>query len=377
MSGNTAAAPAAAASGASESGPERLAEKQERLRKVHQTFLNAKAIISPPAAAAAEEEEATVEDSPSYYFSTGFPTRGPDTDAAQRLIGEEPEKHPAPCSKPQWTGRSSGVYVCVLTTALVYLGCGMVFFALTEHWSASRAIYFVVLSFCTIGYGTVTPTHPDTRFAFACYSILGLVILGVAVAAGCRLVNRAAQTRTSGAGPLQWLDEQLGFTTRQLVLLWVAQILLLTIGTMFFKLNNSDNADVSWIDAFYLTVSTLTTNGAADVAIEEDTAHMWFCIFFVILCFPVTVITLVYIARLWFEQEDSSYLSKLSEQISANPEFLKSIDATSQESVTFHEFLVHTLRQMDRVDDKMLGKLHEIFLAANSDGTDVILLKHE
>lgn len=89
------------------------------------------------------------------------------------------------------------------------------------------------------------------------------------------------------------------------------------------------------------------------------------------------MITLVYIARLWFEQEDSSYLSKLSEQISANPEFLKSIDATSQESVTFHEFLVHTLRQMDRVDDKMLGKLHEIFLAANSDGTDVILLNHE
>ena len=65
----------------------------------------------------------------------------------------------------------------VLIYALVMIGIGAVLYHWLEGWSWLDAIYFVVITLTTIGYGDFAPTQPITKVITIIYALNGVILL--------------------------------------------------------------------------------------------------------------------------------------------------------------------------------------------------------
>jgi hypothetical protein len=65
----------------------------------------------------------------------------------------------------------------ILLYTFVIVGIGAVLYRWLEGWSWLDAIYFVVITLTTIGYGDLHPTTPATKIITIFYALNGIVIL--------------------------------------------------------------------------------------------------------------------------------------------------------------------------------------------------------
>lgn len=337
-----------------ETHTDRIADKQERLRQVHKKLL-------------AGEPKQDSDDS-RYHSSKNGPTRGPENDAAQRLINGATKA--APLVRDQ---RPASRMWVVWITLLAYTGCCILLFALTEHWTVLKATYFVVVSVTTVGYGIVTPVHDDTRLLFCFLSFTGLIILGLIGGICWNCISRAAIVRrprdhgSFRARTLVVIDSYIGYTARNFMLLCLLQLVLFLGGSLFFQ----SNSGISWTDAMYWTMNTLTTVGHGDVAIKENRGHMWFSIFFVIAGCAITGLCLIHLGVLWVELDDRAEMLEVKKK-GITPDMLHAIDSKGRGFVRQHEFLGHMLRELGRVDTATLEVINDMFESSDKKSSNVV-----
>ncbi len=65
----------------------------------------------------------------------------------------------------------------IFVYAIIIIGMGAVLYRWLEGWSWLDAIYFVVITLTTIGYGDLHPTLPITKVITIFYGINGIVII--------------------------------------------------------------------------------------------------------------------------------------------------------------------------------------------------------
>lgn len=61
--------------------------------------------------------------------------------------------------------------------AAVVIGVGAVLYHWLEGWSWLDAIYFVVITLTTIGYGDLSPTKPVTKIITIFYGLNGIILI--------------------------------------------------------------------------------------------------------------------------------------------------------------------------------------------------------
>ena len=82
----------------------------------------------------------------------------------------------------------------VLAFALLLLLCAVVV-AVAEEMSFRDAVYFVMITALTIGYGDITPVTPWGRVASVAAGVFGLLATGIVVAVAVRALTHAMQEK--------------------------------------------------------------------------------------------------------------------------------------------------------------------------------------
>jgi len=183
---------------------------------------------------------------------------------------------------------------------LVYFIVGVVYYSVAEDWGVGDCIYFAIVVLTTVGYGDLLPTTDRAKLFTCVYVILALVVAAFAVsdlldAATTYAAEKAAamkQSIQSEESPdLFALGKQAkARRLRQFIRSVMLFMLLLVIGTLFFGIAKDWDAGGAsgdkWVNSFYLSVITLSTEGFGDFSSTSPGEKVFNC-FFMLIGVPV------------------------------------------------------------------------------------------
>lgn len=202
------------------------------------------------------------------------------TAPAMAVISELDRRDPMPSPGPaSWTILRQGVVLLI-----IYLSLGVVIywlnrdkFSAVETHPVVDALYFCIVTMCTIGYGDITPNSTVTKMFSILFVLVGFGFIDILLSGMVGYVLdlqesyllKAAKDRSrrkDDAGSSYIIDVKKGrMRIRMKVGLALCVVVLcigIGIGVMHFVEN------LGWLDSFYLSVMSVTTVGYGDRAFE-------------------------------------------------------------------------------------------------------------
>lgn len=145
-------------------------------------------------------------------------------------------------------------------------------------WSFVDALYFVMTTLSTVGYGDLTVADGDARRFLMFYAVTGLMVFA-SFATVCQRTFSAASNRVVKATTrLRLSATRQKPSVRAHVLLYARA---LTLTCLFFGIHVSSACvfahleDWSFVTAFYHCIITATTIGYGDTTIKTDEGRLW------------------------------------------------------------------------------------------------------
>ncbi|CAN1292892.1 Two-pore potassium channel 5 [Linum perenne] len=187
---------------------------------------------------------------------------------------------------PQFPRPNSDSTTSIIRRALVllslYLFLGVVIYSLNrDHFSGTEthpvvdALYFCIVTMCTIGYGDIAPLTPITK-AFACvfvlfgFGFIDILLSGVVnyvLDLQERMILAGIQMGNSHHHPRNYIvDVEKGRMRIRLKVGLALGVVVLCVGMGALVLYSVE--DMDWIDSIYLAVMSVTTVGYGDRAFK-------------------------------------------------------------------------------------------------------------
>ncbi|EHA8590915.1 putative Two-pore potassium channel 5 [Cocos nucifera] len=191
--------------------------------------------------------------------------------------------HDPDSSKPPNFGSASSILKHSSILLLVYLSLGVLVYSINpqgfagvETHPAVDALYFCIVTLCTIGYGDIYPLTPATK-AFSCVFVLvGFGLIDVLLSGAVNYVLDVQEnlilegTRAgagAGAGAASYIfDAQKGRMRIRMKVALAIGVVLLCVGAGTLALYLVE--DLDWMDSLYLSVMSVTTVGYGDRAFK-------------------------------------------------------------------------------------------------------------
>jgi len=274
-----------------------------------------------------------------------------------------------------------GKYLYVIIGAFAtYLLVSAQIYVWLEGMSHSDAIYLCMITFTTIGYGDLVPTHALSKFFTCGFVFLNLLIVGqlldYVVEAVVEQRKKASQeylenvfdkeeSATDDERHNQWVSKEYMALYEALVRALSMISGTVAVGTLFFAFL-VDNHTI--VDAIYLSCMTVSTVGYGDVVPTNQYARIFGCFFAVG-------------GTLTFGSAVSGFIGALSEyrMLAKNEEtlnnsvldyetFLKA-DADGSDSVSKEEFVLFRLSQMGVIPSNLRERAEQQFDRMDADGS--------
>ncbi|CAM9142201.1 unnamed protein product [Ascophyllum nodosum] len=273
---------------------------------------------------------------------------------------------------------------------LAYLLAGIVVYTVIANMSVLDALYFSVVTLTTVGYGDLRAHKPTTKL-FAClYILVGVAMIGALLAKVVEILLRQEEQvlldfmkkqsprhggsgnngETSGIGPGGVLSsgvETLSNVNPYYVKLGAGILSFVTLvlfGTVIFMFL----MDMTFVDAFYLTVVSASTVGYGDFS-PETTATKLFAIFYL----PVSTLFLAKVVSDYTEMTIEANKRKSQRRILLSKitsrEF-EEMDENKDGKIDKCEFLVRQLVLQEKVTQAEIDQVWEQFerLDTNQNG---------
>ncbi|KAJ6853749.1 two pore potassium channel c-like [Iris pallida] len=174
---------------------------------------------------------------------------------------------------------SSSVPRTAFLLLLLYLLLAVLFYSFNpdaysgaETHPAVDALYFSIVTLCTIGYGDIAPATPFTKVLSCLFVLVGFGIIDVLLTAAVGYVldvqeNIILAGARGGAGALAYIfDANKGRMRIRLKVSLAIGVVILCIGAGTLALYYLEEMD--WMDSFYLSVMSVTTVGYGDRAFK-------------------------------------------------------------------------------------------------------------
>jgi len=189
-------------------------------------------------------------------------------------------------------------------TTLVSLGLlvlyelvGIAYYAGGQGWAVGDVIYFSVVVLTTVGYGDILPSTDGEKMFTCFYALSALVIAACAVSNVMDAIHeyaaeKAAEARSESGDVGIFEGREQKNKERRLAMLKNLGLftVLIALGTVVFGTGKDwageESEGSDWVNAFYLSVITLTTMGFGDFSSTSD-GEKAFNIFFMIIGIPV------------------------------------------------------------------------------------------
>ncbi|XP_031500147.1 two-pore potassium channel 3 [Nymphaea colorata] len=278
------------------------------------------------------------------------------TAPAISVIGNASDPHAAAIQMPQ-----SSVVRQAVILLIIYLALGvLVFFFNRHHFSGEDtnplidALYFCVVTMCTIGYGDITPSSPSAKIFSIMFVLVGFGFVDILLSG---MVNYVLDLQESlllssaikGEAARNYIiDVKKGRMRIRMKIGLALGVVILCIGVGIVFLRCVEK--LGWLDSFYLSVMSVTTVGYGDQAFKTLPGRIFASVWLLVSTLAVARAFLYLtewridrrhrrIAK-WVLHRDMTVLDLIAADIDNNGFVSKS------------EFVIYKLKEMGKIGEK-------------------------
>ncbi|XP_056163011.1 two-pore potassium channel 5 isoform X2 [Syzygium oleosum] len=273
----------------------------------------------------------------------------------------------APTRDPNPRPGSGSVVGQGLFFLCVYLFLGVGIYAFNrDHFSGVEthpvvdALYFCIVTMCTIGYGDIAPLTPETK-AFACVFVLEKMIL----------TNARLSGERGGSGAVNYIvDVEKGRMRIRLKVGLALGVVVLCIAMGSLVLCFVEGLD--WLDSVYLAVMSVTTVGYGDRAFKTLPGRLFAAVW---LLFSTLVVAraFLYLAEARIDKRHRR-LSKLVLQRDVTVEDLFAADLNNNGFISKSEYVIYKLKEMEKIGEMDILQICDQFSKLDRNNSGKITL---
>ncbi|KAL2316811.1 hypothetical protein Fmac_030687 [Flemingia macrophylla] len=247
-----------------------------------------------------------------------------------------------------------GVFLYVATGVLVYMTSGS--FKGTTTLRPVDAVYFTMVTLCTIGYGDIVPDSTFTKI-FTCgfilvgFGIIGFLLNGL-VAYICDtqeafLLSMMDENRYKNILSTYMVDEQKGRMRirTKVCLALVVVVGFIAIGTVTVHFAE----DLNWADSIYLSMTSVTTVGYGDYSFRTVIGRC-FAIIWLLVSTLVVARAFIYLTEYSIHKRNRKMAKRvLQKKITISD--LAAADLDNDGSISKSDFVIYKLKQMGKISE--------------------------
>ncbi|KAH7568621.1 hypothetical protein ACOSP7_011638 [Xanthoceras sorbifolium] len=276
--------------------------------------------------------------------------------------------------KPQFS-RQSTIVGQGFVLLVIYLSLGVVIYWLnrdnflaTETHPVVDALYFCIVTMCTIGYGDITPNTVSTKLFSIMFVLVGFGFIDILLSGMVSYVldmqeNYLLRTIKGGAGGEKespgWyiIDVKKGrMRIRMKVALALGVVVLcigIGVGVMHFV------EHLGWLDSLYLSVMSVTTVGYGDRAFKSMPGRIFASIWLLVSTLAVAR-AFLYLAEARVDKRHRRIAKWVLGQEMTVAEFLAA-DIDNNGFISKSEYVIYKLKEMGKVSEKDILQICQNF----------------
>ncbi|XP_074269722.1 two-pore potassium channel 3-like [Silene latifolia] len=244
---------------------------------------------------------------------------------------------------------------------LVYLSFGILIYWFNRHNFTVRethpvvdALYFCIVTMCTIGYGDITPNSTVTKVFSILFVLVGFGFIDILLSGMVSYVldlqeNHLLRTVKAGKQAKSVIiDVKKGRMRIRMKVGLALGVVVLCIGVGVGVLHFVEN--LGWVDAFYLSVMSVTTVGYGDRAFASMNGRIFASIWLLVSTLAVAR-AFLYLAEARVDKRNRRLAKWVLGQDLTVSQFLAA-DIDNNGFVSKSEYVIYKLKEMGKVSDK-------------------------
>ncbi|XP_060192041.1 two-pore potassium channel 3-like [Lycium barbarum] len=265
-------------------------------------------------------------------------------------------------SKPPQFAKNSVVGQGVVLLML-YLTLGVVIYSFfKDHFKATEthpvvdALYFCIVTMCTIGYGDITPDSTVTKMFSILFVLVGFGFIDILLSGMVSYVldlqeNYLLRTIKSGNSHdarSYIIDVKKGRMRIRMKVALALGVVVLCIGIGVTVMHFVEK--LGWVDAFYLSVMSVTTVGYGDRAFQSMTGRIFASIWLLVSTLAVAR-AFLYLAEARVDKRHRRMAKWVLDQDMTVAQFLAA-DIDNNGFVSKSEYAIYKLKEMGKITEK-------------------------
>lgn len=271
-------------------------------------------------------------------------------------IKKKGSDHPQPSSQ--------SIVIQAFVLLLVYLSFGVVIywfnrrqFSVRETHPVIDALYFCIVTMCTIGYGDITPNSPTTKLFSVFFVLVGFGFIDILLSGMVTYVldlqeNHLLRTVKAGKQEDQaksvLIDVKKGRMRIRMKVALALGVVVLCIGVGVGVMHFVEK--LGWVDSLYLSVMSVTTVGYGDRAFTSLSGRCFASVWLLVSTLAVAR-AFLYLAEARIDKRNRLLAKRVLGQDMTISQFLAA-DMDNNGFVSKSEYVIYKLKEMGKVSDK-------------------------
>jgi len=281
---------------------------------------------------------------------------------------------------------------------VAWIAVGVAAVRYLEGWSALEGLYVIVQIITTIGYGDITVSSEHAKVFMGLYVVLTLLLLGAILTdlldkfvKTNQEILRAKLRKVQAA----MVDDVVGEdgakaaygNMNELLSSFAIFAFFVVVGTVFYatyescscshgvtridgcvdeKCAATGGATLSWVDAFYMALITLTTVGFGDHSPKSPTGRAVGCVWMLLGVVATGNFVSCFGQLLLSRDKEQTRIDRVSREL------FNKIDKNHDGTLSRLEFRTYALIKFGLVTEENLEEIDELFFAIDRDGSGAL-----
>ncbi|XP_011096510.1 two-pore potassium channel 3-like [Sesamum indicum] len=268
---------------------------------------------------------------------------------------------------------------------IIYLSFGVLIYSLNRHNfraiqtnSVVDALYFCIVTMCTIGYGDITPDSTATKLFSIAFVLVGFGFIDILLTGMVSYMldlqeNYLLKSIKGGGGrdPGSYIiDVKKGRMRIRMKVALALGVVVLCIGIGVSVMHFVER--LNWLDSFYLSVMSVTTVGYGDRAFNTLHGRIFASLWLLVSTLAVAR-AFLYLAEARVDKRNRRMAKWVLGQNMTVAQFLAA-DIDNNGSVSKSEYVVYKLKEMGKVSEKDILQVCKQFERLDPDNCGKITL---
>uniref|UniRef100_A0A5B7AAP1 Putative Ca2+ activated outward rectifying K+ channel 6 isoform 1 n=2 Tax=Davidia involucrata TaxID=16924 RepID=A0A5B7AAP1_DAVIN len=282
--------------------------------------------------------------------------------------------HPSVPKPPQFgSSSSSSVVRQAFVLLIIYLTLGVIIYSFNRHnFQANEthpivdALYFCIVTMCTIGYGDITPSSTATKLFSIMFVLVGFGFIDILLAGMVGYVLdlqekyllrtiKGGQDRDKAGSIL--VDVKKGRMRIRMKVALALGVVVLCIGIGMAVMHFVER--LGWLDSFYLSVMSVTTVGYGDRAFKSMPGRIFASMWLLVSTLAVAR-AFLYLAEARVDKRHRRMAKWVLGQDMTVSQFLAA-DIDNNGFVSKSEYAIYKLKELGKVSEKDILQICQKF----------------